>query len=139
MLLDDFDLDKYSKWKWTINNSGYLRRTLTIRKKGKKTKFKTLYLHRLIMNPPKNMEVDHVNGNKLDNRKGNLRIVTRSINLFNGGLCKRNTSGVRGVYFNKHAKKWMVRVGGKYIGVYDKIEEAKQVYESIIENIFSKI
>jgi hypothetical protein len=72
--------------------------------------------------------VDHINRCKTDNRWANLRDVTQSENLLNGGKHKRNTSGVRGVSWNKHLSRWMIsaRVDGKnrYLGSSKALEEA---------------
>lgn len=62
-------------------------------------------IHRLIMNCHNNMDVDHINHNTFDNRKENLRIVTRSQNNMNMGLRSTNTSGVTGVRLNVVSNK----------------------------------
>lgn len=66
-------------------------------------------LHRLIMNPPKNMDVDHINHNTFDNRKSNLRIVSECENMWNRALSKNNTSGVTGVFADKTG--WIATIG----------------------------
>jgi hypothetical protein len=74
-------------------------------------------LHRVIMGFPA-MQVDHINGNGLDNRRCNLRLVTHSENQMNRkGPAKQGTSGARGVSFNKAAGKWIayIHAGGKHI------------------------
>ncbi len=81
-MVDDADYDSVSKLKWYpfLSGSGYyLSRTSTI--DGKK---RTVSLHRLLMGEPKGMQVDHINGNTLDNRRSNLRVVTASENQKNG-------------------------------------------------------
>ena len=86
-------------------------------------------LHRLIMNCPKGMVIDHIDGNGLNNRKSNLRICTHAENCQNlHGVNPRNvTSGIRGVSWHKGDKRWRVRVAHKLIGEYKDIETAKQV------------
>jgi hypothetical protein len=83
--------------------------------------------------PPKH-EIDHLNGKKADNRIGNLRDVTGSINMRNGPIRKTNKSGVTGVYWQKEAGKWcaLVRVDGeqKYLGLFDDISEAAAVVKA---------
>ena len=64
------------------------------------------------------MQVDHINGNGLDNRRCNLRLVTHSQNQMNRrGAQANGTSGVRGVSFNKAAGKWVayIQAEGKHI------------------------
>ena len=90
-----------------------------------------LRLHRFIMNAPKGKVVDHINHNKLDNRKCNLRVCTQSQNTMNSSLRSDNSSGYTGVYWYKSRSKWLVRitVNGKCInlGYYDDLEEAVKV------------
>lgn len=79
---------------------------------------KDYYLHRLIMDCPKNMVVDHINGNTLDCRKANMRIITHGQNRQNQHvLHSKNTSGYRGVSWCKSHKKWraVIKLNGKQI------------------------
>lgn len=94
-------------------------------------------LHREIMRNPKNLVVDHINHDTLNNRKANLRAISQQENSQNtDGATKNNrTSGVRGVSWNKQIKKWVALVQSKmvqngvkkkyYVGQYDDLEEAK--------------
>lgn len=89
-------------------------------------------MHRLIMNCiDKNLDVDHINHNTVDNRKENLRIVTRSQNQMNMQGRSNNTSGVAGVIFNKNANKWAVAIQKDnkriHLGVFDNFDEAVKV------------
>ncbi len=73
-------------------------------------------------------DIDHVNGDRVDNRWSNLRSVTRSENGHNRKRTSRNTSGVNGVSWVKRARKWIayIHIDGrsKSLGVFDSIEEA---------------
>lgn len=86
---------------------------------GKKVR---IYLHRWILDAPNGAQVDHINGNGLDNRRANLRIVTPSENLLNQNRPTRSSSGYRGVAPIKESKNWRayVNVTGRQIqiGVY---------------------
>lgn len=77
-------------------------------------------------------EVDHINGNKLDNKLTNLRLASRAQNNANMLLRKDNTSGFKGVSWRPHNKKWVARmsVNGKRktIGHFATKEEAAQAY-----------
>jgi hypothetical protein len=77
--------------------------------------------------------IDHINGNKHDNRIENLREATQSQNQQNRGLNKNNTSGVKNVYWHKKTQKWIadLRYNGKKknFGSYSTLEEAKKVVE----------
>lgn len=73
-------------------------------------------------------EIDHINGDRQDNRIENLREVTRSENQYNKAMCKSNTSGFRGVNWHKHSKSWVVRVctkgKTKILGYFKDLELA---------------
>ena len=84
---------------------------------------------------PGEMEIDHVNRNKLDNRRSNLRICTRQQNGKNRSLSSNNKSGYHGVHFantEKRVKRWVAstRVDGKkkIIGRYYTVQEAATAY-----------
>lgn len=72
--------------------------------------------------------IDHINGNKSDNRIANLRSCTQSQNSMNRKVHQNNTSGVTGVVWNSLRKKWIARIGVdykiKFLGYYDTKEEA---------------
>lgn len=119
-LVDDEDFEKINKYKWYFS-IGYAIRN----KNGS-----TLKMHRVILNAPAGMDVDHKNGNGLDNQKKNIRICTHSQNLFNQGKYKNNTSGLKGVSI--HRKKWIAKisVNSKRIelGYFKTKELAYQAY-----------
>lgn len=73
-IIDIEDIDKVKDIKWRLHNNGYICRT------ENRT---TLYLHRFIMDYYGELDIDHINRNKLDNRKSNLRIVNHSVNALN--------------------------------------------------------
>lgn len=97
IIVDEADYGFLSQWSWGINSTGYARRT--IRKKANPGGFGTLLMHHLILCPPPGFESDHINGNKLDNRRSNLRIVARSINVQRRRIraSRKPKSGFRGV------------------------------------------
>jgi hypothetical protein len=77
-------------------------------------------------------QVDHIDGDKANNKIGNLREATNSQNQMNRGAAVNNTSGYKGVHFNKAAKKWhaQIRKKGKniYLGVFDDPHDAYLAY-----------
>lgn len=92
---------------------------------------KTVKLHRWITFTPKGIDVDHINHSGLDNRDENLRMSTRSENLQNRkGATIRNKSGIRGVYWCNHFKKWKAEVmlNGKRVfnKSFNTLEEAEK-------------
>ena len=114
-----FDLEDYDKIKdysWYVNSNGYLKNSNDV------------YMHRLLMNFPKNKLIDHINHKRYDNRKKNLRIVNSSQNNKNRIINKKNCSGVLGVYYGKNINKWIanIRIDGKtkYLGCYEDKEDA---------------
>ena len=78
--------------------------------------------------PAKELQIDHINHDKADNRIKNLRVVTRSENMRNAGMYKDNTSGYNGVCWRKLANKWQasIRVDGvqKHLGLFTNKEDA---------------
>ena len=91
-------------------------------------------LHRIIMLPPSGMLVDHVNGDGLDNRRCNLRLATPAENNQNRRLSLSNTSGYKGVCFDKHKGKWraLIAANGRkvHLGHYTSAAEAAEAYET---------
>lgn len=67
---------------------------------------RVILMHRIIMNDPDGMVVDHKDGNGLNNTRINLRPATHSQNLQNQRLSRQNTSGFKGVYFDRQRNKW---------------------------------
>lgn len=126
VLVDDDDYEKlktnFNNMKWCVskNHKGLYAQ--------KRTSEGIIYLHRYIMNNPNGI-LDHINNDTLDNRKENLRITTTSNNLRNGTIRVNNTTGVKGVCYNKDRKKYEARIKVNYknilLGRFDTLEEAK--------------
>lgn len=115
------DYEWLNQWRWTQNRSGYaVRKIPHSTEEGRHT---TLAMHRLIMNAQKGEEVDHINRNRLDNRRENLRIVPHWVNMHNVG--KPNVE-------HRSKNSWMARIviQGKKIqlGSYSTKEEAIAAY-----------
>lgn len=130
IIVDDEDYEFLNKFKWSISGSNGSNYAATY------YKGKHFRLHRIILNAPKNLVVDHINHDKLDNRKSNLRICSRTQNNWNTKKNINNKSGFKGVYFNKENKKWRVAItmNGERIHVgyfLDKIEAA-MAYDKVI-------
>lgn len=129
-LVDDEDFEYVNRVKWRVLPSGnifYATRSIQINYKKK-----NILMHRLILRLRKNScHVDHINGNGLDNRKINLRIVNRNQNMRNLTRTRiNNTSGYRGVSYDKREQKWIayIYLNGKQkkLGRYiNKLDAAK--------------
>lgn len=94
----------------------------------------TLMMHRVIgrrLGFPENLEIDHINGDPMDNRRVNLRPATRSQNLANKGPQKTNKLGVKGVCKIGNRFRPQLHVNGKIISLpmCATLEEAKRVYD----------
>lgn len=100
--IDTDDYEKVKDYTWRISNNGYVVTTKNN---------KVILLHRLIMNPDEGLVVDHINHDKKDNRKDNLRICTYSNNNMNKLKLPNNTSGVTGVTWNKNCGAWISQIG----------------------------
>lgn len=125
---------------WSLSRSGYAYRTTYVRGSGRKNQRNTwVWLHRLIIGAAVGQKADHINGNRLDNRKENLRIATQAQNMQNLPLYKNNTSGHRGVCWHAKAQKWWARVylDGRHInlGLFKKIEDAVAAYDKAAERL----
>jgi len=109
--VDDEDYKRVKEFNWALTIHGYVRRGK--RENGKQTK---IYLHRFIMNAPKGKDVDHKDGNTLNNIKSNLRVVERRVNILNKHtLLSSNTSGHTGVFLCKRTGKWIAHIESKGI------------------------
>lgn len=124
-LIDIEDIEKVKFIKWSRSD---LQRSTYYAISNNKQWSK---MHRLIMNvTDRDIVVDHINHNGLDNRKCNLKICTNSQNICNCKTPKNNKSGCKGVYWAKDKNKWTVQVSvnnkTKYIGRFTNYEDAVQ-------------
>ena len=137
ILVDQDDFDRYSKYTWFINSNGYAQRNEP-RCNGRRN-MPNMHREVLGLRYGDGSIVDHVNGNKLDNRKENLRICTASENTINTGLSTRNKTGYKGVSFCKRAKKFraQISIDGKVksLGYYDNPVDAHASYRQVAELI----
>jgi hypothetical protein len=101
-------------------------------------------LHRVIMNPPLDLQIDHKNKDTLDNRRSNLRICTHSQNQMNRGKTRANTAGYKGVNLDKRRKrkKYRVRITANrkthYLGSFEKPDDAGAAYKKAIKKHHGK-
>jgi len=138
---DEYLIKEYS---WHISKKGYLNATKKKEHRNNGTdKNKTIVLlHRLIMNPSDEMSVDHINGNKKDNRRSNLRVCTNTDNARNAKPHKdKITKGVSFKKENTH-KIWLsrIRVNNKVInlGYYKCLIEAQKAYNEAAKLYFGE-
>lgn len=126
-VVDDDDYAELMKHSWSFSNGGYAKRGTRV--SGKIT---TVCMHRQVMDAPFGYEVDHINHDKLDNRRENLRICTRGQNVHNYVVMVSNTSGYKGVHWHKVANKWQARIRINYtrinLGLFINKDDAARAY-----------
>ena len=132
-----FDLEDYDKIKdycWHMSN-GYLEAC--------NEHYNKLKLHRLVMNVTENkIQIDHINHNKNDNRKCNLRITDNQHNSYNHSLKSTNTSGTTGVSWNKLRNYWEARITVNkkliFLGKFNNKEDAIRIRKQAEEKYFGE-
>jgi phosphatidylethanolamine-binding protein (PEBP) family uncharacterized protein len=142
-LVDDDDFAELMKFKWMFSCFGYAVRSCRINKAGV-TKKQTVWMHRVICNTPEGMLTDHINKDKLDNRRANLRVCTKSENGMNRGVQSNSKTGYKGVFFDGPRFKACITINGvqKHLGSYKTKEEAHLAYckhAGVIHGEFSSI
>jgi hypothetical protein len=124
-LVDDADFEPLSKYNWCVSNGYALRRS------SRASGGKNIRMHRVIMDTPDGMFTDHINGDKLDNQRSNLRIVTKSQNEMNKTPNSRNKSGTKGVFWAENVGKWCanIYVNGKNrnLGYFKELDDARAI------------
>ena len=133
---DDYEIVKDYKWCY---HQGYAKTNITL-PNGKR---KSLLMHRLILGltDPK-IQADHINHNKLDNRRNNLRSCNIQQNHMNQSSRKNSTSKYLGVSWNKNAKKWHsnIRFNNKriHLGLYTNENDAAKAYNLKAKELFKE-
>ena len=129
ILVDDEDFEWLSKFKWhgaRYASTGHGR--------------EVRYMHRMIMNAQRGQQIDHMDGNCLNNQRSNLRLCTHSQNQANRHIQINNKSGFKGVHWNTSSKKWVARIVINYkpihLGVFDDPREAHTAYCAKAKELF---
>lgn len=136
-IIDAEDFAKVSEYNWytlkqpNYQKTRYVAQTCVKQPDGK---WKTIYLHRFLIDAPKGLMVDHINGDTLDNRKANLRLCTNGQNQRNRNRMSNNQSGFKGVcYVEKHNfYTASIQCEGKkiHLGTFSTAESAFEAYKA---------
>lgn len=127
--IDETDWDVVSQYKWAIAGDGYP--TANVETDQFSTQAKTLHLF-LLGPAPEGLEWDHVDRDRLNNQRGNLRAVTHTENVWNATPRYDNTSGFKGVSWYRKYGQWRVQISVdgrvRHVGYFDSIVEAAAAY-----------
>lgn len=135
VLFDKDDYELLKDYYWSIDSKGYVYT---------KIDNKYISMHRLIMGviDDNSIEIDHIKHNKLDNRKHQLRIVTKSQNMQNQSLSVANTSGVTGVSWYQQTGQWRayIYINKKFnsLGLFNKFEDAVKARKSAEQKYYGE-
>lgn len=139
-IVDAEDYERVNSKRWWLKKSGSGRSNYAYNVQVKNGKQIRTSMHRFILEIPfvRGFVIDHKNGNGLDNRKKNLRICTLSENAMNSRTPKNNSTGHKGVSFNKNTNKYQVHISFKnkqiFIGQF-----SNKIYASIAYNTAARI
>ncbi len=138
-IIDAADLLTVSKRTWSLGKRGYpVSHTSRALPGGAKTEC----LHRYLLKPGNQFEVDHISGNKLDNRRKNLRICTHQQNMFNQRIRSTNSTGYQGVSYHKQTGKYEAYINrdGKkiHLGLFISAEEAAFARDKAADRLYGE-
>ena len=129
--IDTEDIDMVKDYKWKLSVQGYAA-------SGENS----ILMHRLIMNCPKDMVVDHIDHDTLNNRKANMRVCTRSNNGSNQVVQKNNKTGVTGVHWDNKRELWIAQIMLDYkhipLGSFVEFEDAVAARKSAEDKYFGE-
>jgi hypothetical protein len=135
-LVDDEDYEELMQYRWFVSTKGYVKRGKVLN-----GKYKDVSLHRFILQAKKGLVIDHINHNKLDNQKANLRQCTNAENMSNM-ISQTGISKFKGVSFDKKLNKWRAQICFNYkqknLGSFDTELEAAQAYNTKALELFGE-
>lgn len=140
-IVDTEDLRRLSRFRWFASNKS---------KKSSKPKFyaqrndvdKTIYMHHEVLSMDGSIQLDHINGNTLDNRKANLRVCTRRQNSQNSRKRQGCSSRFKGVFWSKNTGKWRARIKNSvkriHLGYFESESQAAKAYDEKAKELFGE-
>lgn len=130
VIVDDEDFENINQWKWYLDGGGYARRTVYT---GIKNSQSAVLMHRIINKTPTGFHTDHINADKLDNRKINLRNAHSHENQGNARKLCKSSSRYKGVAWHDASSKWSVQIGinrkRMHLGIFDDELDAAKCYD----------
>lgn len=137
-LVDDDDFAAFGEFSWSYSSAGYAVRSVYPESFRRP---KTETLHRVIMSAPPGLVVDHINGDRLDNRRENMRVCTIAQNCRNSRGRANRIEPYKGIS-RLSSGRWKATVfcdgTGYYLGVYDTPEEAGRAYDRKATELFGE-
>jgi len=137
-IVDESDYEWLNQWKWCVCRNGYAKRNKYYKISKGAYKSKTIRMHRLIMSVEGSLQVDHIDGNKLNNLRNNLRICTLAQNNRNCGSRVKGKK-YKGVSWSKSAKKWHARIRSEninyHLGFFENEIDAVMAYNKAAKNL----
>jgi hypothetical protein len=131
VLIDAEDLALVSMFSWYVTDKDKWKYVHKAPTEG--NPFRSM--HRLIMDAPDDKHVDHINGNGLDNRRSNLRLVTNQQNRWNQDSHRGSSSKYKGVFFEKRRERWRAEIRFDHrrvkLGDFPNEIEAAKAYDKI--------
>jgi len=138
ILFDELDYDLVSSRKWRVQKRSKKDGAQPAKVISGKSP-DIVSLHDILMNPKQGFIVDHIDGNPLNNQRGNLRVCTQAENACNRKTYKNNKSSVKGIYWMPRQNAWAARItkSGKrlFLGYYKKLEDAAKAYKNAADNL----
>ena len=136
-LVDDEDYERLNEYKWNLAKPYYASTNIYINNERTMKR-----MHLLILDGIKGKEIDHIDGNGLNNQKNNLRLVNRSQNCMNRNKRKNCSSKYKGVSWDKNEKKWRVHIcinkKIKYLGRFENEIKAANAYNKAAKELFNE-
>jgi hypothetical protein len=139
-VVDANDYEMLLQWKWYAEVNGHVWYAFRCEKSEGEKRNHKVFMHRVILNAFPQIEVDHIDGDGLNNSRSNLRACTHQQNSMNRRVGKGNSSGYKGVSWHKSTRKWVatIRFRGKHmhLGLFDSIESAAMAYNVAANELF---